>query len=185
MTSSHKTQRLRSKKYTTWPRSYSIILTAALLAAAVFISSVILQRQASADITLVYSNGFESDTTGWAGSGTITRTVSGANGIISATDSYHAVVTGQPGPNTQFGGYGSSWPGDWQASIDVYFDPAWDAGTGFIYTVATNNISGTHLRDFALNAGVLNDETTGNVNQFVVLADPAGSPTADPLYQIK
>lgn len=181
MIDSNKTQRLRSKKYTTWPRSYSIVLTTALLGAAVFITSVILQRQASADVTVVYSNGFETDTTGWAGSGTVSRVASGTNGIDAPTGSYFGVMNaaGTSGPNTQLGGYNSVWPGDWKAKIDVYLDPSWEQGEGFIYSVAVNNLAGTFRRDFTFHAGVINDESTGNVNKLMVLADTVGAPLND------
>lgn len=188
MTHQHTHHTNRSRKQPTqpsWASRYTVVIIAAILFAVIFITGIMLQRHASANIVTTYSNGFEVDTAGWTGSGSITKTISGTDGITSATGDHHAVVSGTPGPNTQFGGYGSAWLGDWKSSIDIYLDPSWDAETGFIYAVATNNTSGAHLRDFMLNAGVLNDETTGNVNQLVILADTAGSPTSDPLYHIK
>lgn len=142
--------------------------------------------RANASTQLAYTNGFEADTAGWLGSGAIDRVASGTDGIASSDGDFHAVVSGShAGPNTQLGGYNTVWPGDWKASIDLYLDPSWDAGTGFIYSVAANRTNGTALRDFMLNAGVLNDESTGNTDTFVVLADTGGSPTSDPLYHIK
>jgi hypothetical protein len=181
----HKKRSKKQPKELLQSSNYNTVLITAILFAVILTAGIIFQRHASADAVTTYTNGFEADTAGWSGSGSISRISSGADGITSATGDYHAIVTGTPGPNTQFGGYGSVWSSDWKATVDIYFDPSWGADSGFIYAVATNNTNSTHLRDFVLNAGVLNDETTGNVNQLVVLADTAGSPTSDPLYHIK
>lgn len=146
---------------------------------------MIVIRVHAAD-TLAFNSDFETDTSGWGGSGTVVRTASGTDGIMSAGGAHHAIITGSPaGPNTQLGGYGSTWPGEWKTSIDIYLDPAWSAGSGFVYSVATNNTSGVGLRDFVFQAGVLNDESTGDTDAFVALADTSGPSTSDPLGHIK
>ena len=56
----------RLKKHFPWPRNYIIILSAALsLAVFLLIGITISQQHASADVA--YNNGFEIDTSGWAG----------------------------------------------------------------------------------------------------------------------
>src|SRR5690606_4017425 len=92
----------------------------------------ILSRHTLANTTTAYFNDFESDTADWGGSGSIQRVASGTNGINSAAGNFHAVVSGNhTGPNTRFGGYGSTWTSDWETSIDIYLDPSWQAGEGF------------------------------------------------------
>lgn len=86
---------------------------------------------------------------------------------------------------TNFGSYSSVWPGDWKAQIDVYLDPSWDEGSGFLYTIASNNTSGTFLREYAITAGVLNDESTNNENKLIIIKDGSGAPVNDLLFQIK
>lgn len=165
-------------------RLLTLAMSAILLAVALSFVNIMHARVAAESV--VYSNDFETSASEWSGSGSITRVASGTNGIPAASGSFYGVVAGAPtGPNTQLGGYGSTWTNDWKTSIQVYLDPSWDADSGFIYAVAVNKPDGTHLRDFMLNAGVLNDASTGNVDQFVALADTAGSPTSDPLYHIK
>ncbi len=174
----------QSKIYNTKTLWFIGAFVATVSSFALLFSIFTLQTQAATET--VYSSDFETDTAGWGGSGSITRVPSGTDGIPSAGGNYFALASGSyVGPNTQLGGYSSVWPGDWKTSIDIYFDSTWAEGSGFIYSVASNKPDGTPLRDFILQAGVLNDESTGNVNKFVALADTAGSPTSDPLYHIK
>lgn len=162
--------------------SFFIIICGSLLAAVLLIAS--LQVQAASSNT--YTADFETDTSDWGGDGAVNRVASGTNGITSAGGQHHAVVSGDyVGPHTKFGGYSSVWPGDWNTSINIYLDPSWTAGQGLIYTVASNNKNGTHLRDFVFHAGVLNDESTGGTNKLIVLADHHGSATSDALEHIK
>src|SRR5690606_21512949 len=128
--------------------------------------------------SIIFSDGFESDTAAWVGSGTVNRVESGTNGIAAAGGSYYGLMdaSGTRGPNTQLGGYNSVWPGDWKASIDVYLDPSWGVGECFTYSVASNNTAGTFRRDFVFHAGVVNDEVSGNVNRLVVLGDTGAAP---------
>lgn len=104
--------------------------------------------------TVTWEQGFEADTSGWWASAGVplsanVRTASGTEGIPAATGGVYASLTGTP--YTDFGGYTDTWPGGWGATIDIYLDPAWVDGKGFNYTVASNNATGTYLRDFALN----------------------------------
>jgi len=136
-----------------------------------------------------YFNGFETNTAGWfpLSGGTISRQPSGymssggyANGISSATGSYHARLGLDPnsdtcasgggpqpvytGPYTNFGGYSSIFPpGGYQTGVDVYLDVAWAAvnlDKRFDWSSAINNTSGMHRRDFVFNVGT---EPTGFV----------------------
>ena len=136
-----------------------------------------------------YFNGFETNTAGWfpnSGS-TITRQPSGytngggyADGVPSATDSWHARLGLDPspsvcasgagpqqvytGPYTNWGGYSSIFPpGGYQTGVDVYLDVAWAAAhldKRFDWSSAINNTSGQHRRDFVFNVGT---EPTGFV----------------------
>lgn len=125
----------------------------------------LLSQKAAAAIPVAFSQGFESDTSGWVsggGYGSITRVPSGTGGIASAEGSWHASVANDPsGPYTQFGGYRNTWTGAWEASLDVYLDPAWADGSGFDYSVAANNASGNHRRDFIFH--VAKDASTGQL----------------------
>jgi hypothetical protein len=136
-----------------------------------------------------YFNGFETDTAGWFNfnGGTIVRRPSlytngggYADGIVSATDGYHArlgldqnpstCASGsgpQPvhtGPYTNWGGYSSIFPpGGYQTGVDVYLDVAWAMthfDRRFDWSSAVNNTSGMHQRDFVFNVGT---EPTGFV----------------------
>jgi hypothetical protein len=65
------------------------------------------------------------------------------------------------GPFTDFGGYSSVWPGGFTASAEIYLDLAWAAGSGFDYSVAVNDKTGNHVRDFIFHA--TQDTTTGDL----------------------
>ena len=136
-----------------------------------------------------YYNGFETNTAGWfpLSGGTISRQPSGymntggyADGISSATGSYHARLGLDPnpdmcasgggpqpvfaGPYTNWGGYSSIFPpGGYQTGVDIYLDVAWALGhfdKRFDWSSAVNNTSGMHRRDFVFNVGT---EPTGFV----------------------
>lgn len=62
-------------------------------------------------------------------------------------------------PFSRFDGYRDVWTGSWTAEIDVYLDPAWAAGQGFDYSVASNGSDGNHQRDFIFH--VTKDTSTG------------------------
>lgn len=115
----------------------------------------------------------------------ITQVASGTNGIQSKTGDYHAIVehgSAVTGPHVNFGQYRSVWPGNWKTQVDVYLDPSWPVVSGLVYSVASNNINGTFLRDFVLHAAVVDDETTGNVPKLAILGDTSGAPYGDVLY---
>ncbi|WP_146400201.1 hypothetical protein [Pseudobythopirellula maris] len=125
----------------------------------------------------IHFEGFEDP--GWApggaswnnfSGGSIQRVASGGGiaGVASASGSAHAEIydlqvgadvfgdpsLGARSPYTQFGGYSSSFGSGFTASLAVYLDPAaWTDGQGFDYSVAVNNQSGVHLRDFIFHVG--------------------------------
>jgi hypothetical protein len=132
--------------------------------AGAFVASAALVTTASAGE--VFNQGFETDTAGMsAGGGSYgawTRVASGTGGVTSASGSFHAIAT-----QTTYGGYHffdgarSSWNGGYTASIDVYLDTGMASGEGFDYSVASNNSSGSHLRDFIFH--VAKDTSTGQL----------------------
>lgn len=135
-----------------------------------------------------YFNGFEKNTNGWfdstnGGNGTITRRPSGysngggyADGIPSAAGNWHARLTGDPCPRTQFGppcygpytswgGPSSTFPsGGYLTQLDIYLDVSWSVGRvdyRFDWDSAINDNTGNFLRDFVFNAGTNPDGTGG------------------------
>lgn len=108
-----------------------------------------------------WSQGFESDTTGWfdglQGSdtyGTITR----VTGPLSPFQgSAYATVVGDndSAPFTRFGGYSDTFPyGGYKTSLAVYLDPgAMQLGDGFDYSTASNDAAGVNRRDFIIHVG--------------------------------
>lgn len=121
-----------------------------------------------AGATPVFSQGFETDTSGWLGDGntgtwpwgTITRVSSGGGtlGVASADGSYHAEVTtssvGSSGASTNFGGYSSVWPpGGFSQSLDIYIDPAQgNVGDGWFLDNALYDDSGSWLEGGGVGA---------------------------------
>jgi hypothetical protein len=127
-----------------------------------------------------YFNGFETDTSNWfdstnGGDGRLTMQPSGytngggyASGIASATDSWHARVSGDPcvppvttcyGPFTRWGGYAQTFPaGGYRTQVAIYLDVAWASSSThsdarFDFSSSINNSAGVFLRDFVFNAG--------------------------------
>lgn len=168
-------------------------LQRSVLCASVLLAVVSTRTHAA---SLVYSQGFESDTAGWtdnvsspgSGYGGITRVASGTNTINSQSGSFHAELTNidSTGAYTNFGGYSSVWPGGYTSNISVYLNPAlMGSDGGFDYSVAMNNQSGSHLRDFVFH--VTNDASTGSLlanvdngssdNPSTVLENQAGTVT--------
>ena len=128
----------------------------------------------SAHANVIYSQGFETDTSGWFDSsngwvGSATRVASGTGGITSASGSFHAVMTqsntGIPandrGPFTNFSGFKSVWPGGITASTDIFLDTGWALGEGFDYSAAASRQDGNFLRDFIFH--VTQDTSTGDL----------------------
>jgi hypothetical protein len=145
-----------------------------------------------------YFNGFETNTSNWfdltnGGDGSITRQQSGytnsggyANGISSASGTWHARLSGSPcftglsqdceGPFTRWGGYNQTFPvGGYRSQIDIYLDVTWAAAhpdARFDFSSAINNSAGTFLRDFVFNAGTNRpiDTTNGFAPGFFINA---------------
>ncbi len=138
----------------------------------------------SASAQVLWTQGFESNTTGWfddsddgwSGYGSITAVSSGGGnlGLTASAGSAYAEVTqgsvlqnlagglsNYVGPQSNFGGYSNTWPGGLTASLDVYLDTTWSAGEGFDYSVAINGSDGEHLRDFIFH--VTMDTSTGSL----------------------
>jgi hypothetical protein len=138
----------------------------------------------SAHAAVLFSNGFETNTTDWEST---TRVPSGTNGIASASGNYHAEAApgakGNPNSDTfgRWGGYnygaGNNVPTTFQAystSIDIYLNVGggWANDTVFDFDSAVSNAAGGFLRDFVFNAGFYNDGTGlgANTNRFVISA---------------
>jgi hypothetical protein len=124
------------------------------------ILTLAVQKEAFSQL-VVFDQGFETNIDGWYDPslpyGTVTRVSSGTDGVPSSTGSWHAIMgedaTDGNGPFTRFGGYQSVFSGGFTAEIDVYLDVNMAADEGFDYSVAVNNQSGTHLRDFIWHVG--------------------------------
>lgn len=112
------------------------------------------------------------DSGNWQGS--VTRAVSGTNGITSATGVAHALVGTGSGSYTRLGGYNSAFGQGFVTSLDVYLDPTWAAGQGFEWSAAANKQDGNHLRDFIWHVGVVSGKgllvNTSNNTDFSVNA---------------
>lgn len=146
-----------------------LTLQRSALCVSVLLAVVSTRTQAA---SLLYSQGFESDTAGWtddvsspgSGFGGITRVATGTNSITSQSGGFHAELTDidSYGSYTDFGGYSSTWPGGYVSQISVYLNPTLlGADGGFDYAVAMNNQSNAHLRDFVFH--VTNDASTGSL----------------------
>lgn len=147
---------------------------------------VMLAMGPAAQAAEIHFEGFEDPawtpgSPNWANfsGGDIQRVASGTNGIASSDGSAHAIVTnlrvtnnvfsvptlGARSPFTQFGGYSSTFGDGFMTSLDIYLDPVnWTDGQGFDYSVAVNNQSGTHLRDFIAHVGMVNGELLFNAS---------------------
>ncbi len=151
-----------------------------------------------------YFNGFETNTSGWFNNSgaTITRVPSGypsgyANGISSASGSYHARLGIDPspdscvfgggvasifyGPYTNWGGYSSIFPtGGYMTRVDIYLDVPYalvHPDTRFDWSSAINTPSGSHRRDFVFNVGT---DPLGFVMSGGNNANRCGANPADP-----
>lgn len=134
----------------------------------------ILSQAAISKATVVFDQGFETDTAGWfdennGWAGTATRVASGTGGVTSSSGGFHgefaqtstAVAGGTTGPFSQFDGYRTVWPGGFSAEVDVFLDTSWAAGEGFDYSVAATGQDGLHQRDFIFH--VTKDTSTGSL----------------------
>jgi len=138
-----------------------------------------------------YSNGFETDISGWDAFGAPynpTRVASGNNGITSASGSYHA-ESSSVGSAGNWGGYnygaGDAVPTVFQeyvSSVDIYLDVGggWANDTRFDFDSAINNSAGTHKRDFIFNGGFYDSaDVTGpgaGTDRFVISASNNSQP---------
>jgi len=120
-----------------------------------------------------WSNGFETDMSGWF---TPTRVASGTNGIASASGDFHAHAIATGYEFTRWGGYNYG-AGNAVATI-FKVDGGWANNTRFDWSSAINNSGGTHLADFIFNAGFYNDSTGpgAGTDRFVISASNNSQP---------
>lgn len=122
----------------------------------------------------VFEQGFEVDTSGWLDGGgaygQFNRVASGGGtlNLTSANGGYHAEFSGvvdaynrQIGSYTRFDGYRTAFGNGFVAQNTVYLDVGLAAGSGFDYSVAVNDQSGDHRRDFIFH--VTKDTSTGKL----------------------
>ncbi len=164
----------------------SLQMTVAVAATYILISA------SSASASVLFSNGFETDTAGWdvyGGTFDAVRVASGTNGVISASGGFHAennsrAATDWGGEN--FGaGYGvpTAFKEYW-TSTDIFLNVGggWANNTRFDYDSAIGNSAGTELRDFIFNGGFYDatDATApgAGTNRFVISASNNSQPTS-------
>ncbi len=137
----------------------------------------------------LYTNGFETNNSGWdvfGGALNATRVASGTNGISSASGGFHAQSSAS-GSATQWGGYnfgaGNAVPTVFQeyyTTVDIFLDvtAGWANNTRFDFNSSISNSSGNHRRDFIFNGGFYNDATGpgANTNRFVISASNNSQP---------
>lgn len=133
--------------------------------AAALAAGTLLAASTGVAATVLYSNGFETNTAGWdvfGGGLNATRVATGTAGVPSADGAFHAQSGTGSGAAGNWGGYnfgaGNAVPTAFQSyttSIDVYLDVGgpWSNDTRFDFSSAINNASGVFLRDFVFNAG--------------------------------
>jgi hypothetical protein len=115
----------------------------------------------TAEATVLYSNGFETDVAGWI---TPSRVPSGTNGVPSQSGGFHAETSRDAGDFTRWGGYNygaGSVPTVFQeywTELGIYLDIAggWANGTQFDFSSAISNSAGFHRRDFVFTGGFYN-----------------------------
>jgi hypothetical protein len=144
-------------------------------------SSMVLFASTGAQAIVGYSQGFETDNSGWnvfGGTNDATRVASGTNGITSKSGSFHAEAAG---PNnamtddgsaaTDWGGYSTTFGPGYVTSLDVYLKFGTTNDTRFDWDSALNSAAGTFMRDFVFNGGYYNDtDVTGSGDRFVFSA---------------
>jgi hypothetical protein len=148
----------------------------------------------------VYSQGFETNTTDWAG---VSRVTSGTDGITSANGSYHGKATGDGASYSYWGQINASTGGSpgpfvpYTTSLDIYLNVNGGFGNDtrfdFDSAISQSDPSNTFLRDFIFNAGFYNSsDATGpgaGTNRFVISASTnsqsgsayAKNPDKDPI----
>lgn len=142
--------------------------------------AIAVAASAPACATTLYSQGFETDTSGW---NSPTRVASGTDGITAASGGYYAQATTD---YTTWGTYNNSTggsPGAFQpytTSIKIYLDVGAGAAndTRFDFSSAISHPDGSFLRDFIFNVGFYNDGTGPGAgsDRFIVSASNNSSP---------
>jgi hypothetical protein len=135
---------------------------------------------------VIYSNGFETDTSGWFSP---TRVASGTDGVTSSAGGFHATTAAGAGDFTRWGGYNFGAGGgvatafqEYTTSIDIYLNTGggWANNTRFDFDSAINDAAGNFLRDFIFNAGFYDaTDMTGpgaGTNRFVISASNNSQP---------
>jgi hypothetical protein len=153
----------------------------ALLAVPVLMLSALGSSQALA--TVLYSQGFEADTSDWT---SVNRVASGTDGITSASGSYYGQAVGNGSSYSYWGGVNASTGYvngtfvPYTTSLDIYLDVDgnFTNNTRFDFDSSISKPDGTFLRDFAFNAGFYNDATGpgGGTNRFVISAGNNSQP---------
>ena len=161
------------------------------------LAGLLLTVSYQASAAVLYSNGFETDISGWdafGGAFDATRVASGTNGVTSASGSFHAESSTSTSPTV--GGSAGNWGGynygagsgvatvfqEYQTSVDIFLDVGggWANDTRFDFDSAINNSSGDFLRDFIFNAGFYDStDVTGpgaGTDRFVISASNNSSP---------
>jgi hypothetical protein len=152
-----------------------------------------------------FFQGFEKNTAGWfdlssGGDGTITRVPSAyadsgyAVNVPSAAGKWHARITGDSCPRTQFGppcysvytlfgGSSSTFPsGGYKTQADIYLDVSWAANHNdyrFDWDSAINDNAGNPLQDYVFNAGT-NPDPLGPAGFFVNASTNGNRSAANP-----
>ncbi len=144
-----------------------------------------------------YTQGFETDNSGWTifgGALNATRVASGNNGVTSKTGSFHAEAVGSGAGGTQASSAATNWGGysfvsgcaatacaaggqfpaaGYITKLDIYLNLSATStnDTRFDFISAINLPAGSHRRDFVFNAGFYNDtDGTGSGPRFVISA---------------
>jgi hypothetical protein len=116
---------------------------------------------------VIFSQGFESDTTGWSDGGqygAISQEASGTSGFASFEGSNHARVTQtDAGSFSNFSGVndGTVFPNQAKVRTAIYLDTNMALGEGFDFSAALNPIGGGFLQDFIFH--VTKDTSTGDL----------------------
>ena len=133
----------------------------------------------------VYSQGFETNTFGWAG---VTRVASGTDSITSKSGSFHAEASGNGASYTYWGGLNASTGGSpgafvpFTTSLDIYLDVGAGSAnnTRFDLDSSIYKSDGAFLRDFIFNGAFFNSsDVTGpgaGTNRFIISASNNSQP---------
>lgn len=118
----------------------------------------------AASASVMYSQGFETDTSGWntpENYGSVARVASGTNGVAAYEgDWYGTVAQTSSAPYTWFDGRQDTFT-PWSTQTAIFLDTSWDLGAGFNYSVASAGTDNAHQRDFIFH--VTQDTSTGDL----------------------